>query len=229
MVIAIHQPQYLPWLGYFDKIDRADIFVFLDDVQFKKNEWQNRNKIKTACGWQWITVPVIHDFGQAISEVRINNRVNWRRQHLKSLTLNYKKARYFDKYISFFENVYSQEWLSLSELNIYIIENLLKILGIETKLERSSKLKLPGKATERLVEISRKLGAGTYLSGAGGRLYLEIEKFKSETIGIIFQDFLHPRYDQLYCQRQDFLENLSIVDLLFNQGEKSRDILKNRL
>ena len=228
MVISIHQPQYLPWLGYFDKIDRADIFVFLDDVQFKKNEWQNRNKIKTARGWQWITVPVIHKFPQEIRQVKINNTINWRKQHLASLMINYQKAAHLDDYIDFFKNLYSREWEYLSELNIYTIKNLLKILGIKTKLVKSSELKLAGKSTEYLVNISKRLGASGYISGEGGRSYLELDKFKHNTIEVFFQDFKCPRYRQLYCQSQRFLENLSIVDLLFNEGKESLNILKGQ-
>jgi hypothetical protein len=91
MICAIHQPQYMPWLGYFDKIDKADIFIFLDDVQFKKNEWQNRNKIRTAQGWQWLTVPILHEFGQKIADVHIDNKRKWRHTHLRSIQLNYGK------------------------------------------------------------------------------------------------------------------------------------------
>ncbi len=95
MIVSVHQPQYLPWLGYFDKIERSDIFVFLDNVQFKKNEWQNRNKIKTSEGWQWLSVPVIHKFMQKISEVKINNTVWWGKKHLNALVTNYSKAPFF--------------------------------------------------------------------------------------------------------------------------------------
>lgn len=226
MVISIHQPQYLPWLGYFDKIERADVFVFLDDVQFKKNEWQNRNKIKTARGWQWITVPVIHRFPQEVRQVKINNAINWRKQHLASLMMNYQKAAHFDDYIDFFKNLYSREWEYLSELNIYIIKNLLKILGIKTKLVKSSALKLAGKSTEHLVNISKRLGASGYISGEGGRSYLELDKFKRQGIEVFFQDLKCPQYRQLYCQGQGFLENLSIVDLLLNEGKESLSFLK---
>jgi len=226
MIVSIHQPQYLPWLGYFDKIDRSDIFVFLDDVQFKKNEWQNRNKIKTAKGWQWITVPVIHKFPQEIRQVEINNNIDWERQHLNSLTINYNKAPYFGDYIDFFETAYGKEWNYLLDLNIYIIENLVKMLGIKTKLVMSSKLRLPGKATEHLVNICKDLKADTYLSGEGACAYLETEKFRKQGIEVIFQDFKHPHYNQLYCQEKGFIENLSIIDLLFNLGKDSISILR---
>ncbi|MFH1201746.1 MAG: WbqC family protein [Candidatus Omnitrophota bacterium] len=226
MIISIHQPQYLPWLGYFDKIDRSDMFVFLDDVQFKKNEWQNRNKIKTSKDWQWVSVPVMHKFPQQIRAVTINNDIDWPRQHLNALIINYNKAPYFGDYIDFFKTVYSERWTYLSELNISIIKSIVKILGIKTKLVRSCDLKQPGLATEHLINICKNLGADTYLSGEGGRLYLETEKFKKQGIELIFQDFRHPRYKQLYEKKQPFIENLSIVDLLFNQGKESLSILR---
>ena len=98
MICAIHQPQYLPWLGYFDKMAGADVFVLLDDVQFKKNEWQNRNRIRDAQGWQWITVPVLHDHGQRINQVKLNSVVDWRGQHIRAIELNYKKSPFFASY-----------------------------------------------------------------------------------------------------------------------------------
>jgi len=125
MIAGIHQPQYLPWLGYFDKIARSDIFILLDDVQFKKNDWQNRNKIHTPQGWQWLTVPVIHNFGQTIVETKIKNVSNWRQAHYKALVLNYSRAPFFNDYKDFFETLYEREWEYLADLNIYILEKLI--------------------------------------------------------------------------------------------------------
>lgn len=228
MIVSIHQPQYLPWVGYFDKIYKSDIFVFLDDVQFKKNEWQNRNKIKTKKGWQWITVPVLKRFPQRISEVLINNTVNWRRKHFTALVTNYSKARCFAEYKETFKNIYSKQWEYLAELNIYIIEVLVKILGIRTPLLRASSLKLKGKDTLRLVNICQRLGAETYLSGIGGRDYLDLEQFRRQNIRVVFQDFNHPVYSQRYESNLGFVPNMSIVDLLFNQGSNSLKILKGK-
>ncbi|QTA79487.1 WbqC-like domain-containing protein [Desulfonema limicola] len=101
MTAAVHQPQYLPWLGYFDKMDKADVFCYLDNVQFKKNEWQNRNRIKTSKGWQWITMPVCYRFPQKINEVEINNNVKWQRKHLQALITNYSKSPFFEKFLPF--------------------------------------------------------------------------------------------------------------------------------
>src|SRR3989338_1301971 len=138
MIVTIHQPQYLPWLGYFNKADHADVFIILDDVQFKKNDWQNRNRIRTSQGWQWLTVPIFHDFGQKITEVRINNNDNWRETHLKAIILNYGRAPFFDDYIGIFEDAYARPWTYLVEINIYFIEKFIDLLGIRTKLVRAS-------------------------------------------------------------------------------------------
>jgi len=218
LIVTIHQPQYLPWIGYFDKISKADFFCFLDDVQFKKNEWQNRNRIKTAQGWQWLTVPVKHRFPQTIEEVEINKTVNWRRKHLQALATNYKKAPFFDEYIEFFEDIYSNEWEFLSELNIYVIDKLCDILNLQTKTVLTSSFKISGDPTDRLIDICKALGADTYLSGKDGANYMDKERFKERGIEVLFQDFQHPVYPQLYGE---FESSLSIVDLLFNCGPDS--------
>ena len=223
MKVAIHQPQYLPWLGYFDKMDQSDVFVLLDDVQYKKNEWQNRNKIRNSEGWQWITVPVLYDFGQKIREVKIDTGSNWREKHIKSIELNYSKAPYFDKYFSFFKDSLEKEWLSLSELNTHFIGFFKKTLGIETELVKSSDLDVKTSSTERLVDICKLLKAEVYLSGAGGEEYLDAEMFNKSGIRLEFQAYEHPRYEQAY---EGFEPYMSVADLLFCQGDKSIEIIR---
>jgi hypothetical protein len=224
MIVAIHQPQYLPWIGYFHKIDRADKFVLLDNVQYKKNEWQNRNKIKNSNGWQWITLPVIYRFGEKIKEIRINNRVQWRKKHLHSIFINYRRAPYFKEYFHIFEDVYSKEWEFMVDINKEFIRRIMYILGIEKELILASKLGLlDNDPTDRLVNICIKVGGNTYLSGRDGAKYMNLEKFKGVGLKIIFQDFRHPVYPQLYG---NFIENLSIIDLLFNCGDRSINILR---
>lgn len=223
MICAIHQPQYLPWLGYFDKLDKADVFVFLDNVQYKKNEWQNRNKIRTARGWQWITVPVRYNFKQLINQVRIDNSKRWSEIHYHSLLTNYNKAPYFNSYSSFFKNIYSQKWEYLVDINIYFIKYLTQILGITTELIKASQLDVTGQKTVRLVNICKKLGADTYLSGSGAREYLDLSQFEKNNIKVVFQQFHHPVYKQVY---PGFELCMSIVDLLFNYGHKSLAVLR---
>ncbi len=223
MLIAVHQPQYLPWLGYVDKIDKAEVFVILDNVQFKKNEWQNRNRVKTAQGWQWITVPVLYKFPEKINEVRINNDTNWNRKHLQALITNYSKAPCFANYKSYFEDIFSRSWDRLVDINIEIIKFLISALELKTKLVMASDLKLREEPTERLVDICKTLNGNKYLAGRGGANYMNLEKFDKEGIEIVFQDFKHPVYNQLY---KDFEPNMSAIDLLFNCGDKSLEILR---
>jgi len=225
MKVAVHQPQYLPWLGYFDKMDRADCFVLLDHVQFKKNEWQNRNRIKTAAGWQWLTVPVLHRFPQAISEVGVNNRARWSRKHLQALVLNYAAAPFFETHRAFFEEVYSRQWAQLIDLALETLGYLVDALGIQTKLVPASSLALreaEGK-TERLIAICQALGGDTYLSGCGGLDYLDRQRFADAGIRLSFQDFRCPAYPQRFGP---FEPNLSVVDLLFNCGSQSLSVLR---
>lgn len=224
MIVAIHQPQYLPWLGYFDKIERCDTFVFLDNVQFKKNEWQNRNKIKTAEKWQWLSVPVIHKFPQNINDVEINNTVPWGKKHLNALITNYSKAPFFKEHIEFFEETYEREWRLLSDINVHIIRYLVKALGISgKKLELASQYESREGRTERLLDLCHRLGADGYLSGKDGAKYLDVEEFEKRGIRVIFQDYEHPSYSQLFG---DFEPYLSVIDLLFNCGPESLSILK---
>ncbi|ODS34146.1 MAG: WbqC-like protein family protein [Candidatus Scalindua rubra] len=223
MLIAVHQPQYLPWLGYVDKIDKAEVFVILDNVQFKKNEWQNRNRVKTAQGWQWITVPVLYKFPEKINEVRINNDTNWNRKHLQALITNYSKAPCFANYKSFFEDIFSRSWDRLVDINIEIIKFLISALELKIKLVMASDLKLREEPTERLVDICKTLNGNKYLAGRDGIKYMNLEKFDKEGIEIVFQDFKHPVYNQLY---KDFEPGMSAIDLLFNCGDKSLEILR---
>jgi hypothetical protein len=223
--VAVHQPQYLPWLGYFDKMDRVDCLVLLDDVQFETNDWQNRSRIKTATGWQWLTVPVRHRFPQPLAEVRVDTSAPWRRKHLAALVANYRSAPAFDAHRPFFETLYAREWGLLLDVSLAGLTYLAGALGIATRLVRASTLGLPGglRATERLVEICRRLGADTYLSGAGARAYLELERFGAAGIAVPFQAFACPVYPQRHGA---FQPDLSVVDLLFNCGKDSLAVLR---
>lgn len=226
MIVSIHQPQYLPWLGYFDKIDKADVFVLLDDVQFKKNEWQNRNKIKTAQGWQWLTVPVTYQYPQRINEVGINNRDRWQHRHRQALLSNYRKAPFWNSLEGFVEEIFTPEWQGIAELNIRVVRRLAEILGIETPIHVSSEIgTFPEDPDERLIAITQYFGSDTYLAGSGGRDYMDLEKYKKNGIHVFFQDFQHPRYQQLYGEFEPFM---SVIDLIFNQGSESLHILRGK-
>jgi hypothetical protein len=224
MIVAAHQPQYLPWLGYFDKIDRADVFVLLEDVQYKKNEWQNRNKIKTARGWQWLTVPVMYRHPQSINEVRINNTVRWQHKHRQAIVTHYGKAPFYDSMKDFFEETFSRPWQRISELNIHLVRSLADLLGIKTPLYVASELgEFPEHSDERLVAIAKHFGADTYLAGNGGRQYMDLTRYGENGIAVVFQDYEHPRYEQLFGPFEPFM---SVIDLLLNHGDRSLDILR---
>ncbi len=222
MILSVHQPQYIPWLGYFDKIDKSDCFVFLDNVQYKPREFQNRNKIRTRDGWMWLTVPVISKgLGrQKISDVKIDNNYDWQRQHRNSLKAWYSKAEFFKDYFSFFEKAYNKKWDKLKDLNICIIDYILKEFKINRPVYYESELGIATRGTDRIIEICKKLKADVYLSGTGGKNYLEEEKFPQAGIKLEYQDFIHPTYKQQYTGKDNiFLPNMSCIDLLFNEGQ----------
>ncbi|MBI5326779.1 MAG: WbqC family protein [Deltaproteobacteria bacterium] len=216
MRIAIHQPQFMPWLGYFDKMDKVDVFVLLDNVQFKKNEFQNRNKIKTANNWIWFTVPVNFSFGDTISGIRIDNRHDWQKKHLHAIQTNYGKAPFFKEHQPALEELYKNEYTLLSPLNVYTINLIKTLFSIETKIVMASSIpNLSQDPTERLLDICRYFNADTYLAGAGGKGYMECERFKNAGIKLLFQHFVHPEYKQLYGAFEPFM---SAIDFIFNAG-----------
>ena len=222
MRVAIHQPQFLPWLGYLDKVQQADCFVMLDNVQFKKNEWQNRNQIRTCKGSQWLTVPILHSFGQLICDVRINNTDHWKRKHLAALKTHYEGAPFFSQYFLELQEIYSKEWQKLSDFNVMILQWLLGHFGIVTPIQLSSDMNLRKQPTERLIDICRTVGATTYLAGQGAQAYMDMRKFEFSGFNLEIQEF----EPQVYPQRYDsFVPSLSAIDLLFNCGPDSLQYL----
>ena len=229
MIISAHQPEYLPYLGFFYKMAKADKFVLVDHVQFYDGSFQNRNKIRTASipqGWLWLTVPVATSGKgyQKISEVEIDNSVPWARQHWKTIYFNYKKTRFFDAYSDFFEKLYSKKWQKIADLNEAIIYYLKEKLGIKTPLIKSSDFDFKGHKTDLIVELCKEFNADTYFSGAGGKLYIEEEKLEKNNLKLVYSEFKHPVYPQRFIP---FLENLSVIDLLFNCGSESLKIINS--
>ena len=223
MRVTIHQPQFLPWLGYLDKIDRADLFILLDTVQFKKNEWQNRNRIRTANGWQWLTVPVLHHFGQRVQEVTINPAAAWREQHLRALEMHYARAPFRDRYLPALQEIYAQGWTKLSELNVVVIRWLLQAYGIGTPLRCASGMVAREEPTDRLIDICRVVGATQYLAGPGADGYMDKPRFEASGVELEIQEFRHPSYRQVY---EPFEPNLSAIDLLFCMGPEALSHLR---
>jgi len=223
MILTAHQPQYLPGLRLFDKIARADVFVYLDTVPMESSGFENRNKIKTAQGWQWLTVPVKREEYQKkpIAKVEIDNTTNWKRKHWRTLQNNYGNARHF---MPPFAGFYRLDFQYLSELNLTMLYALCGWLGIDKKIELASQHDFVGHKSDLVLDMCKKLGATKYIFGAKGRDYAKVEDFEREGIELEFQDYHHPVYPQLHGE---FLPNMSVVDLLMNCGPKSLEVLRN--
>lgn len=224
MILTAHQPVYLPWLGLFHKIAMCDTYVFLDTVKYLKQDWNNRNKIKGAGGAMWLTVPVATGGSDNVllQDVLISNEHNWRLKHWRSIKSCYGRAPYFGEYAPFFEDVYHRNWDRLSELNRHMLLWFLETLGIKVHFLRASELSLKGAKSDLVLDMCRKLGADTYIFGALGRDYAQVQDFQRANIKIEFQDYRHPEYPQLHGI---FLSHLSIIDLLFNCGPSSFEVL----
>jgi hypothetical protein len=219
MRLAAHQPQYLPWLGFFDKMDRADLFVLLDTVQYKKNEWQNRNRIRTATGWQWLTVPVHVRFAMALREVAIDESGAWRRKHREALRLHYARARHRGAILPRLDVLLQEPVDGLADLNRRTVTLIAETLGVRTPVILASSLEaLPEGADARLIALCHRLGCTTYLAGEGGRGYMDHEAFVRAGVRVETQRFRHPVYPQSY---PGFEPNLSAIDFLMCRGPGS--------
>ena len=229
MIVSIHQPNYLPWLGYFNKIIKSDVFVIFDDVQFpigKKGFFGNRNQIKTNSGQLWLTVPVLdRSKCKNFNDIKVNYN-GWNEKHIKNIENFYRKSEYFDVYYKDIENILSQEYDNFSELSTKLITYFMNIMNINTKLVYSSEICKDVDLTgmDKIFYILEQLKADTYISsdGPGSRRYIKDEDFSDKNIKLIWQDFEHPTYKQMYG---DFISHLSIIDLLFNCGDKSKGII----
>ena len=224
MKVAIHQPQYLPWLGHFAKLAAADCWIFLDTVQYEKNGWQNRNRIKTPRGAQWLTVPVNASLGTLIRDVVIDARQPWSRKHLEALRVNYARAPHFARYFGELAELLRRPWRLLADLNVEVTRFLAGALGLSRRMVRASELpSASADPTGRLLELCRAVGADTYLAGQDGARYMDLEQFRAGRVAVWAQEYQHPTYTQL---NGDFLPFLSVVDLLLNHGESSVEILR---
>ena len=229
MRIAIAQPTYLPWLGYFDLLDQVDKFVLLDTVQFEKQSWQQRNRIKTPTGLLWLTVPVVFRgrLGQRILDVKIREMEFWR-DHLRAVELNYRRAPFFDKYYPALSELLrsASSDLRLAELTTGLLRWLGEVLGITTPVVKSSELPVDGKRTHLLAEICSLMGATTYVSPLGSADYLlnELAILTGKDVEVVFQHYEHPSYHQLF---PPFQSHASVLDLLFNEGENSLPIIRS--
>lgn len=225
MKVAIHQPNFLPWGGYFKKIMTCDKFVLLDDVQFSKNSLINRNQIKTSQGALWITVPVktTGKSEQFIRETEIAAVRDWKKGHLRSFEQNYRKAPYFE---AVFDGIlkfsYDRDFTLLGEFNIDLIDRICDYLNVRTDFIKSSEMNIDGKATDRLAAICQNLNADVYIHGGGSQKYHDASIFDEAGIKMQFVDFKNQAYRQI---RGEFIPSLSIVDILFNHGPDSTGII----
>lgn len=218
--VAIIQSNYIPWKGYFDIINDVDLFIFYDDVQYTKNDWRNRNKLKTTNGSEWISIPVSASSDTLIYEVGFQN-LQWTTKHFKTLTALYSKAPYFKRYKDFLEYVYMErKWSGLSEVNQFLIKTIsCDFLGIKAQFADSRSYEIEGKKMERLMSLLKYSGASTYISGPAAKDYIDKERFKDEDIDLIYKDYTkYIEYEQFH---PPFDHNVSILDLLFHTGPDS--------
>ncbi|MGH7579766.1 MAG: WbqC family protein [Gemmatimonadales bacterium] len=219
MRVGIHQPQYLPWLPYLRKAAKCDLFILLDSVAFQKNGLQNRNRIKGASGPLWLTVPVRHELGQAIRDTRIDNRSNWRRKHWTTLQQHYARTPGFAAHGAELGTLYEREWDNLCDLNLAALRLLFRWYGVRVELARSSEMEARGKGSELVLNLCREAGATTYLSGLGGKDYLDEASFSRAGIELVYEP---PEVVAPYPQAHPdagFVGDLSAIDLLFNCGD----------
>lgn len=224
-LLSAHQPVYLPWLGLFHKIEVSDVFVIFDDVPYSKKMWYNRNRIKGSDGSIMLSVPVILDGSRSTlhKDVRIDSSSNWKRKHWKSIELSYKKAPYFEKYAEEINSLFfMKEWAFLRDLNEAMLKYFMKSLDILTPIIRASSYSFEGKKSDLVLDMCVQLEAERYLFGALGNDYVNEQAFMDKKVVPLFQDYNHPTY---YQGVKEFLPCMSVVDLLFWNGERSREIL----
>ena len=225
--VAIVQSNYIPWKGYFDLINSVDEFILFDDMQYTKRDWRNRNKIKTDKGSIWLTIPVQvkGKYYQKIKDTQISD-LNWRQDHWKSITHNYLRSKYFEKYQDIFKTLYlNHEEKYLSQINYQFIVNICKILGIKTKISWSMDYDIVEGKTERLISLCKQAQATEYISGPSAKEYINVDLFQQENIKLTYIDYSkYPEYQQLF---PPFDHGVSVIDLIFNEGENSKNYMNS--
>lgn len=215
MTVSIHQPLYLPYFGLFQKIYESDVFVFLDDVQYSNDNWQDYNVIKTPQGITRIRIPVDGKFGDRICDIRTKDELGWKKKHLKTIEYNYKRAPHFHEVVGVVFPLIREEYQSLSELNEAVITGIVHRLHIKTRILRSSEICAEGKKEERVINICKQVGATTYLSGTGASVYQEKRDFERAGLKLRYITLKKPEYRQLWGSNAD---GLSFLDYLMNVG-----------
>lgn len=218
--IAILQSNYIPWKGVFDMMNKVDVFVFFEDVDFTKRDWRTRNKIKTPEGEVWLSIPVKKSSrGTKIYEIEISQETNWQEKHYQTIVQYYKKVKFFSEYKWLLDKIYlEKKWENLSEFNIYVNTLIARELGIKTEFINSKDLETNGTKDDKLIEIIKKLDGDFYLSGPAAKDYIVNEKFKKEKIELAYIEYKYPEYTQLYGE---FNHYITILDVLFNCGKEA--------
>jgi hypothetical protein len=225
-IVTIHQPNYTPWIGLFSKIAQTNAFIIADNFRIGDGSFVNRNKIRVNTGWIYLTIPLSHDTrGLPINQIILPVDMTWRQQHWKAICSNYVKTAYFKDHKDYFEELYLKDIQYIWQLNIEIILHLLKSFNINVKIFKASEMLVDQnlRKTDMILSLLKNVGADTYLSGPSGRNYLEYEKFPQHKINMKIFNFKHPVYRQRYS---GFEPNMSAIDLLFNMGPESIEIVK---
>jgi hypothetical protein len=222
--LAILQSNYIPWKGYVDLMARVDEFIYYDEMQYTKNDWRNRNKIKTPQGLHWLSIPAGADIHRRICDVSINDP-RWAAKHWSTLEANYRRSPCFDEIAAWLEPLYANALDNLSDVNQSLLEGICKFLGISTRLRRSTDYVLEGGKSEKLVNLCKQAGATEYVTGGAARSYIDEGLFAQEGITVTYFDYAgYPPYPQLWG---DFVHEVSILDLLFNCGSETAAYMKH--
>lgn len=231
MKIGILQPAYIPWLGYFEQIAYVDLFVFMDDVQYTRHDWRNRNRVKTSGGESWLTVPVKrHAFGTPINQVEINYDKNWISKQLKTLQHNYGVCGHFNPFFDTVEQQLAQRFQRLVDLDCALIREISRYLKIDTPFALASEVRRSPAPPDgdadaknwRILEICRHYNATVLYDGASAAQFIDVQRFAREGFRVVFQNYVHPRYPQRFGE---FLTHMSTLDLIFNLGSAAREVL----
>lgn len=226
LLLGMMQPTYLPWLGYFEMMDRSDVFVLLDDVQFSRRSWHQRNRVKGPNGPEWLSVPSLsigHQY-QRIDEIHIDSTQPWAAQHWKSIERWYGKAQYFGDYRAALFELYQRDWKKLEDFTVTLMMAICDMLGIRTRLQRSAELGVASSGNQRLIDICHRLGGFRIYDTAGAAVFIDQQMMRAAGIEVVFQEYAHPVYRQLHGE---FVSHMGIIDLLLNEGPRSLEIIRS--
>ena len=224
MILTGHQPQFLGgYCGYIEKIASADVYIYMDEVEFSKNDFVNRNRIKTNQGEKWLTVPILYQGHAKIKDIQIDTSKRWQKKHLESIRQAYSKTPFYKQYEPFLSDLYTRPWDLLADLNLHILEWILDELGVTTKIIKMSDRNFQGTKSDLILDMCLQLQADYFIFGAQGRDYAKPVDFHRAGISIEFQEFIHPEYVQPHG---NFLPYMAVLDIMFQKGKNSLDVIR---